>query len=92
MDKLIVTDYWRNKAAQHGACSDGLPKVGTTVSLIPHNNLVWAFEMLLPDNIAAESPVPIWALSRSGYGDSAGYGYGYGDGYGYSNGDGNGDG
>jgi len=86
--ELMVTKEIAARAKARGACK--VPKVGTPLSALTFEQLMWADTQRLltpeelslfpiPENVIFGT-LPIWAFSGSGYGygDGSGYGYGYG--------------
>ena len=103
---VLVTAEMVQKAKLKGACSDGLPSIGDSISSLSNSQISWAvYSQVVTDSelqsmTAAISPATIGAdqivLYGDGYGDGDGDGdgdgYGSGSGYGYGDGDGDGDG
>ena len=75
---MIVTEYIRQRVLGAGACRS--PKVGTNISRIPQEDLVWVENAgILSAVEVASLPAPLWALASAGSGSGSGYGSGSGD-------------
>ena len=94
MEEFRITREMVQRVALHGACY--VPKLGRPISSIPQRHLIWVDEIVLSQDDRRKLPIPLWALSGSGYGEGSGegsvygsvegYGEGYGDGSGYGEG------
>jgi hypothetical protein len=77
----LVTIEHVSRALQNGACSNGLPGVGTQICDVPQSNLIWFEENAIQPSERLAFPqldqVPLAALTNSGFGggDYGRYGY-----------------